>query len=155
MPASDPPPGAPPGHFPTTRSSRVVAAGSFGVPEAHEALAALCAAYWYPIRIRRWDRRLQATGESASLDVVDKTKRPIDRRSDSLYSALMLFAWDARSVNGETIASSRASRRPTRWEPEGRPEIPSRFRLATAEEENPSLTGWLAWIGPVGGHVGR
>jgi hypothetical protein len=37
----------------------------------------------------------------------------------------------------------------------GRPKIPSRSRLATAGEENPSLTGWLAWIGPVGGNVGQ
>jgi RNA polymerase sigma factor (sigma-70 family) len=35
--------------FPTTRWSRVVAAGDLAAPEASEALAALCAAYWYPL----------------------------------------------------------------------------------------------------------
>jgi DNA-directed RNA polymerase specialized sigma24 family protein len=35
--------------FPTTRWSRVVAAGELAAPEAHEALASLCAAYWYPL----------------------------------------------------------------------------------------------------------
>jgi RNA polymerase sigma-70 factor (ECF subfamily) len=35
--------------FPTTRWSQVVAAGGCGDPAAREALAALCAAYWYPL----------------------------------------------------------------------------------------------------------
>jgi DNA-directed RNA polymerase specialized sigma24 family protein len=35
--------------FPTTRWSRIAAAGDGDVPEAREALAALCAAYWYPL----------------------------------------------------------------------------------------------------------
>ncbi len=38
-----------PGQFPSTHWSRVVAAGDPGTPEAREALAALCDAYWYPI----------------------------------------------------------------------------------------------------------
>jgi RNA polymerase sigma factor (sigma-70 family) len=38
-----------PGHFPTTRWSRVVAAKDLAAPEAREALATLCEAYWYPI----------------------------------------------------------------------------------------------------------
>jgi RNA polymerase sigma-70 factor (ECF subfamily) len=38
-----------PGHFPTTRWSHVVAAKDRAAPEAREALAALCDAYWYPI----------------------------------------------------------------------------------------------------------
>jgi RNA polymerase sigma factor (sigma-70 family) len=38
-----------PGHFPTTRWSRVVAAKDAAAPEAREALATLCDAYWYPI----------------------------------------------------------------------------------------------------------
>jgi len=38
-----------PGHFPTTRWSRVVAAKDLGAPEARVALATLCDAYWYPI----------------------------------------------------------------------------------------------------------
>ena len=37
------------GHFPTTRWSRVVAAKDLAAPEAREALATLCDAYWYPI----------------------------------------------------------------------------------------------------------
>lgn len=37
------------GRFPTTRRSRVVAAGDAAAPGAGEALAELCAAYWYPI----------------------------------------------------------------------------------------------------------
>lgn len=35
--------------FPTTRWSRVAVAGDRVTPEAREALAELCAAYWYPI----------------------------------------------------------------------------------------------------------
>jgi len=35
--------------FPTTRWSRVVAAGDPAAPESRAALAELCAAYWYPI----------------------------------------------------------------------------------------------------------
>jgi RNA polymerase sigma-70 factor (ECF subfamily) len=35
--------------FPTTRWSRVVAAGDLAAPEARAALAGLCEAYWYPI----------------------------------------------------------------------------------------------------------
>jgi RNA polymerase sigma-70 factor (ECF subfamily) len=35
--------------FPTTHWSRVVAAGEPDAPEAREALAALCVAYWFPI----------------------------------------------------------------------------------------------------------
>jgi len=35
--------------FPTTCWSRVVAAGAAGAPQAREALAELCAAYWYPV----------------------------------------------------------------------------------------------------------
>jgi RNA polymerase sigma factor (sigma-70 family) len=38
-----------PGHFPTTHWSRVVAAVDPAAPEATEALASLCDAYWYPI----------------------------------------------------------------------------------------------------------
>src|SRR5262245_38295274 len=37
------------GPFPTTRWSRVVAASDRDLPAAREALAGLCAAYWYPI----------------------------------------------------------------------------------------------------------
>jgi DNA-directed RNA polymerase specialized sigma24 family protein len=37
--------------FPTTRWSRVVAAGAPATPEARTALAELCAAYWYPIYV--------------------------------------------------------------------------------------------------------
>ena len=37
------------GHFPTTHWSRVVAAVDLAAPEATEALASLCDAYWYPI----------------------------------------------------------------------------------------------------------
>jgi RNA polymerase sigma factor (sigma-70 family) len=44
-----PPDRAGPGRFPTTHWSCVIAAGDRDAPEAREALAALCAAYWYPI----------------------------------------------------------------------------------------------------------
>jgi DNA-directed RNA polymerase specialized sigma24 family protein len=37
------------GRFPTTRWSRVVIAGDGDAREAHEALAELCAAYWFPL----------------------------------------------------------------------------------------------------------
>ena len=50
MTTPQPPPGRPsPGQFPSTHWSRVVAAGDPGTPEAQEALATLCNAYWYPI----------------------------------------------------------------------------------------------------------
>ena len=43
-------PGRPsPEHFPSTHWSRVLAAGNPDAPEAFEALANLCQAYWYPI----------------------------------------------------------------------------------------------------------
>lgn len=35
--------------FPTTRWSRVIAAGDRAAPEAHDALAELCTAYWFPV----------------------------------------------------------------------------------------------------------
>src|SRR6516165_7561816 len=37
------------GRFPTTHWSRVVAAGDRAAPEARDALAELCRAYWYPL----------------------------------------------------------------------------------------------------------
>jgi len=40
---------SPDGRFPTTRWSRVVAAGDGAAAGAGEALAALCAAYWFPL----------------------------------------------------------------------------------------------------------
>ena len=43
---ADPPSAAP---FPTTHWSRIVAAGDPGAPLAHEALAELCGAYWFPL----------------------------------------------------------------------------------------------------------
>ena len=39
----------PPGGFPTTHWSHVVAAGDGAAPEAGEALAELCDAYWFPL----------------------------------------------------------------------------------------------------------
>ncbi len=45
---ADPTP-TPAGRFPTTRWSRVVAAGDGDAPGAGEALAELCAAYWFPL----------------------------------------------------------------------------------------------------------
>ena len=52
MPPNDPDPGAsrsPTGRFQTTPWSLVLAAKDRGAPEAREALAALCASYWYPL----------------------------------------------------------------------------------------------------------
>ena len=40
---------SPPRHFPTTRWSRVIAAGDPNAPRARESLAVLCNAYWYPL----------------------------------------------------------------------------------------------------------
>ena len=48
MPSSDPGPSSN-AQFPTTHWSRVVAAGDRADPAAHQALAELCAAYWYPL----------------------------------------------------------------------------------------------------------
>jgi RNA polymerase sigma-70 factor (ECF subfamily) len=46
----DPPAGRPSeAPFPTTRWSRVLAAGDRAAPEARDALAELCASYWYPV----------------------------------------------------------------------------------------------------------
>src|SRR4051794_1325354 len=42
-------PEPPDARFPTTRWSRVLAAGGRSTPEAGAALAQLCAAYWYPV----------------------------------------------------------------------------------------------------------
>jgi DNA-directed RNA polymerase specialized sigma24 family protein len=42
-------PTTPAARFPTTRWSRVLAAGGRSTPEAGPALAELCAAYWYPV----------------------------------------------------------------------------------------------------------
>ena len=41
--------GPSPGHFPTTRWSRVVLASDPDAPQARESLAELCNAYWYPL----------------------------------------------------------------------------------------------------------
>ncbi len=38
-----------PGHFPTTRWSRVIVAGDPDAPRSRESLAELCSAYWYPL----------------------------------------------------------------------------------------------------------
>src|SRR5262245_45900099 len=43
------PPASPAGRFPTTHWSRVVAAGDRDAPGARDALAELCAAYWFPV----------------------------------------------------------------------------------------------------------
>lgn len=54
------------GRFPSTHWSLIVRAGSPGSPQAHSALAELCAAYWYPIYafIRR-----QGNGPDQALDL--------------------------------------------------------------------------------------
>src|SRR3954471_13755889 len=41
--------GPSPGQFPTTQWSRVISAGGPDAPQAREALAELCNAYWYPL----------------------------------------------------------------------------------------------------------
>jgi DNA-directed RNA polymerase specialized sigma24 family protein len=38
-------------NFPSTRRSRVIVAADHAAPEASDALAALCQAYWYPIYV--------------------------------------------------------------------------------------------------------
>lgn len=45
----NPPDRSSPGHFPTTRWSRVLLAGDPDAPLARESLAELCGAYWYPL----------------------------------------------------------------------------------------------------------
>ena len=45
----NPPDRPSPGHFPTTRWSRVLLAGDPDAPLARESLAELCGAYWYPL----------------------------------------------------------------------------------------------------------
>jgi hypothetical protein len=60
--------------FPTTHWSRVVAAGDRAAPEARQALAELCAAYWYPLYafVRR-----NGHGADAALDL---TTEAVERR---------------------------------------------------------------------------
>jgi len=73
--------------FPTTHWSRVVAAGDPSAPEARAALAALCAAYWYPLYafVRRRGHESQEAEdlvqgffttllENDSLATIDRTK---------------------------------------------------------------------------------
>jgi RNA polymerase sigma-70 factor (ECF subfamily) len=52
-----------PGQFPSTHWSKVIAAGDPRAPEARESLAALCAAYWYPLYA--YIRRRGHTSEQA------------------------------------------------------------------------------------------
>ena len=49
MTSPTPSDGPAPGHFPTTRWSRVILAGDPDAPLARESLAELCNAYWYPL----------------------------------------------------------------------------------------------------------
>ena len=49
MVSQTPSDGPSPGHFPTTRWSRVILAGDPDAPLARESLAELCNAYWYPL----------------------------------------------------------------------------------------------------------
>ena len=55
------------GLYATTQWSLVVAAGDSRHPDAHEALAALCQAYWYPVyaqmRYRGRDSETRMTSE--------------------------------------------------------------------------------------------
>ena len=51
------------GLFATTQWSLVLAAGDTGSPDSHEALAALCESYWYPIYA--WIRHLGNDADSA------------------------------------------------------------------------------------------
>jgi RNA polymerase sigma-70 factor (ECF subfamily) len=65
--------------FPTTQWSRVVAAGDCAAPEARDALAELCRAYWYPLYafIRR-----QGHSPDAALDLTqDYFARLLERRN--------------------------------------------------------------------------
>jgi RNA polymerase sigma-70 factor (ECF subfamily) len=65
--------------FPTTHWSRVVAAGDWAAPEARDALADLCRAYWYPLYafIRR-----QGHSPDAALDLTQEYfARLLERRN--------------------------------------------------------------------------
>jgi RNA polymerase sigma factor (sigma-70 family) len=67
-----------PDRFPTTHWSRVIAAGDRAAPEARQALADLCAAYWYPLYafIRR-----KGHGPDEALDLTqDYFARLVERR---------------------------------------------------------------------------
>lgn len=69
----------PPACFPTTRWSRVARAGGPPTPEAREALAELCGAYWYPIYalIRR-----RGYGAEEALDLTqDYFARLLEKRT--------------------------------------------------------------------------
>ncbi len=74
-PEAEAPPRAP---FPTTRWSRVVAAGDADGPDAAPALAELCAAYWYPIYAFI---RSKGSDPEAALDLTqDYFTRLVERR---------------------------------------------------------------------------
>ena len=62
-------PSTPKAGFPATRWSRVARAGDLGAANAREALAELCAAYWYPIYalVRRLGH-----GEADALDLTQE-----------------------------------------------------------------------------------
>lgn len=49
MASRTPPDGPSPGHFPTTRWSRIILAGDPDASLARESVAELCGAYWYPL----------------------------------------------------------------------------------------------------------
>jgi DNA-directed RNA polymerase specialized sigma24 family protein len=89
------PPSIPSGQFPTTRWSRVVAARGRDTPEAREALASLCAAYWYPIYafIRRKgrdpDETLDLTQDYFARLLVRGTVAAADSRKGRFRSLLL------------------------------------------------------------------
>jgi len=72
-----PPDVPPPRRFPTTRWSRVVAAKDLARPEAREALASLCDAYWYPIYA--FVRRQGHTPEAARVLTQEFFARVLER----------------------------------------------------------------------------
>jgi RNA polymerase sigma-70 factor (ECF subfamily) len=103
----------PPLAFPTTRWSRIAAAGGPPSPEGRQALAELCAAYWYPVYalIRRSGHR-----EADALDLTQDyfarlLERPVLAAADPARGRFRAFL---RADCGRLLADARRRARARR-----------------------------------------
>jgi hypothetical protein len=101
-----------------------------------------------PIRIRRGDRRLQATGESPPSDV-NNSKRLL---KPEMFPGILVT-----SLGPRVFAPDRRDRhsRPEPGDAGDRPDSfpDSREPVVRQPPSGPQPSGWLARIGPVGGNV--
>jgi hypothetical protein len=103
------PDGDVPGRFPTMQWSRVVTAASREAPEARQALAVLCQAYWYPtyadIRHRRHTAE-QAKDLTQDL-FADILERALIAAADPTRGRFRAFVRTVRAANWPTTAVAR------------------------------------------------